>query len=69
MTFEAGPWFAFGTEMLERLVAKSEADSRAMGDVDQSRNSLVSDTGKVNPSFPVPLIGLFIVYCFQDEAA
>lgn len=46
MTFEAGPWFAFGTEMLERLVAKSEADSRAMGDVDQSRNSLVSDTGK-----------------------
>ncbi|KAK5986834.1 Metal transporter cnnm-1, partial [Trichostrongylus colubriformis] len=46
MMFEAGPWFAFGTEMLERLVAKSEADSRAMGDVDHSRNSLVSDTTK-----------------------
>ncbi|KAK6033226.1 hypothetical protein OSTOST_00591 [Ostertagia ostertagi] len=46
MMFEAGPWFAFGTEMLERLVAKSECDSRALGDVDHSRNSLVSDTTK-----------------------
>nr|CDJ91559.1 Protein of unknown function DUF21 and Cystathionine beta-synthase domain containing protein [Haemonchus contortus] len=46
MMFEAGPWFAFGTEMLERLVAKRECDSRALGDVEHSRNSLVSDTSK-----------------------
>ncbi|KAK5970266.1 hypothetical protein GCK32_017510 [Trichostrongylus colubriformis] len=46
MMFDAGPWFAFGTEMLELLVVKSEADARAMGDVDHSRNSLVSDTTK-----------------------
>ncbi|KAK5973762.1 hypothetical protein GCK32_014163 [Trichostrongylus colubriformis] len=47
MMFDAGQWFAFGTEMLELLVVKSEADARAMGDVDHSRNSLVSDTTKL----------------------
>uniref|UniRef100_A0A0K0D772 Cyclic nucleotide-binding domain-containing protein n=1 Tax=Angiostrongylus cantonensis TaxID=6313 RepID=A0A0K0D772_ANGCA len=28
MTFEAGPWHAFGTEMLEHLVARNEVDPR-----------------------------------------
>ncbi|VDL76916.1 unnamed protein product [Nippostrongylus brasiliensis] len=46
MTFEAGPWYAFGTEMLERLVSRREVETHAMGDVDQSRNSLVADTNK-----------------------
>ncbi|KAE9415509.1 hypothetical protein Angca_006815, partial [Angiostrongylus cantonensis] len=46
MTFEAGPWHAFGTEMLEHLVARNEVDPRALGDVEQSRNSLSSDSSK-----------------------
>ncbi|KAJ1374199.1 hypothetical protein KIN20_036828 [Parelaphostrongylus tenuis] len=46
MTFEAGPWHAFGTEMLEHLVARSDIDSRALGDIEQSGSSLCSDNNK-----------------------
>ncbi|KJH41677.1 hypothetical protein DICVIV_12347 [Dictyocaulus viviparus] len=46
MTFEAGPWHAFGMEMLEHLVARCDLDRRALGDVEHSRNSLTTDASK-----------------------
>ncbi|VDK66498.1 unnamed protein product [Cylicostephanus goldi] len=36
MTFEAGPWHAFGTEMLERLVSRSEYELRGLGENEHS---------------------------------
>lgn len=42
MTFEAGPWQVFGTDMLEKLVARCETDKKA-DEVDNSRLSLHAD--------------------------
>ncbi|EYC40562.1 hypothetical protein Y032_0606g576, partial [Ancylostoma ceylanicum] len=46
MTFEAGPWHAFGTEMLERLVAHSEYETRGMGDMEHSGMSLSTENNR-----------------------
>lgn len=46
MTFEAGPWHAFGTEMLERLVEHSDSDLRGMGDMEHSGMSLSTENNR-----------------------
>ncbi|KAK6762679.1 hypothetical protein RB195_023407 [Necator americanus] len=46
MTFEAGPWHAFGTEMLERLMVYSECDSKSMVDMEFSRISLTTESNR-----------------------
>ncbi|CAI4233125.1 unnamed protein product [Auanema sp. JU1783] len=60
MTFEAGPWHAFGTDMLEKLVEQSEQDAAREKENVSSRNSLnaagdITKAGKVGfmPDFSV----------------